>query len=115
MLDALEARLTEGGLPETLVLEMRLLAEEALTNVVKYAAAQKVSLAVELAAGEVALEFRDDGRAFDPLTAPAPVLDERLEGRPLGGLGIHLIQSLADDVRYTRDGVSNVLRVAKKL
>ena len=44
----------------------------------------------------------DDGREFDPMTAPSP--NHALEGqrpRP-GGLGIHMIKELVDHFTYER-------------
>ena len=114
MLDGLEAQLAEASLGSELVLEMRLVAEEVLTNIVKYASASTMSLTLELEQDLVRLELRDDGRVFDPLEAAEPTLDEALRIRKLGGLGIHLIRSLTDEVSYVREGSWNVLRLMKK-
>ena len=97
-----------------LVLELRLLCEEAVTNVVKYGGARSMTLHLDVSNERITLELRDDGAPFDPLTASPPELDKDLSDRPLGGLGIHLMQSLADELRYARDGDENVLRLTKK-
>lgn len=53
---------------------------------------------------------KDWGPAFDPFSsAPTPKLDLGIEERPIGGLGIHLIKSLARHVRYTRVHDTNVV------
>ena len=64
-------------------------------------------------AGGVLLEVEDDGKPFDPLQAPPPDLTLPLEKRPIGGLGIHLIRNLMDEVTYARVGGRNVLKMAK--
>jgi len=112
-LDALEASLIDAGASNELALEFRLLGEEAITNVVKYADAASIVVLLDVSDDAVTFELRDNGNPFDPLGAAAPDLDAGLEERPLGGLGIHLMQTLADDVTYERDGDCNVLRLIK--
>jgi phosphoserine phosphatase RsbU/P len=118
-LDALEAALRGERLPEATLLDLRLVAEEVLTNVAAHghddAAEHWVSLRLAIAAGEVTLEFRDHGRPFDPLAAAPPDLHSPLAGRPPGGLGIHLIRSLVDAAAYVRAGAENVLTLKKRL
>ena len=63
----------------------------------------------------VVLEIEDDGAPFDPLQMPAPDLTLPLEQRPIGGLGIHLIRNLMDEVSYARREGRNVLKLVKKL
>jgi anti-sigma regulatory factor (Ser/Thr protein kinase) len=117
-LDALEAALRGGGVPHEAVLDLRLVAEEVLTNLAKYGhdddEEHTVRLRLTLVAGEATLEFTDDGRPFDPLTAPAsePEADgERSEG----GLGLLLVRSLVDASEYARHGSQNVLILRKRV
>lgn len=46
------------------------------------------------------LTLSDQGRPFDPLAKAAPDLSLSWEKRPLGGLGIHLVQTLTDHQSY---------------
>ncbi|MFI1018448.1 sensor histidine kinase [Streptomyces sp. NPDC020965] len=46
-------------------------AQEALSNASKHASASRVGVTLSFMDGEVALDVRDDGRGFDPLTLPA--------------------------------------------
>ncbi len=118
VLDALTSAVSEGTESKDLAGEMRLIAEEALTNVLKYAYREseprgaRVVLSVDTK--EVGLEIRDQGRPFDPLAQPPPELDAPIEEREEGGLGIHLIKSLADSAAYAREGETNVLRITKR-
>jgi anti-sigma regulatory factor (Ser/Thr protein kinase) len=117
-LDWLEAALRAAGIDQALVGELRLVAEEGLSNVIKYAyadsARHSIEVTVEVGGGEVHLVLRDDGHPFDPLTAPAPDLDGPIERRPVGGLGIHLLKSLVDRADYRREADANVLRLVKR-
>jgi anti-sigma regulatory factor (Ser/Thr protein kinase) len=118
VLDRFEARCRAAGLTEPAVLELRLVAEEVLTNIAKYAFAPGATAAAELAfsltESEAVLEFRDLGQAFNPLAEPPPGLDVPLEQRALGGLGLPLIRALVDEARYVREGPANVLRLVKR-
>jgi PAS domain S-box-containing protein len=58
--------------------------QEALTNVVKHAAATRVSVMVERRPGQLAAIVEDDGRGFEP----GEVLDPRRPGDPLGLAGM---------------------------
>jgi anti-sigma regulatory factor (Ser/Thr protein kinase) len=118
-LDALEAALRGARLAEAAVLDLRLVAEEVLANVAAYGyddtAEHSVALRLTIAGGVVTLEFRDDGRAFDPLAAAPPDLQRPLEARPAGGLGIHVIRSLVDAAEYVRANQENVLTLTRRV
>jgi len=59
--------------------------------------------------GKVELQVEDDGRKFDPTSAPEVDTRVPLEERRVGGLGIHLVRSMATRVRYERtDGRNHV-------
>ena len=89
-LDRLEALGRAAGWPGPTVLELRLVAEEVVTNVAKYGyepgATPGVELHVSITGEAAVLEFRDQGRPFDPLQQPPPNLDTPLLERPVGGL-----------------------------
>ena len=67
------------------MLELRLVAEEVLTNIARYGFEPGKTPAAELLfsfTDEAAvLEFRDQGRPFDPLAQPLPHLEVPLEQR----------------------------------
>jgi anti-sigma regulatory factor (Ser/Thr protein kinase) len=97
--------------------------DEVLTNICRYAwtdAGQHVILVeavIDGPAGDetVSITFADDGVPFDPLASVAPSLDDDIDERRMGGLGIHLVRELMDEVRYVRDGPSNRLTLIKRL
>jgi len=118
-LDALEEALREGRLPEEAVLDLRIVAEEVLTNFAKYGhdddGEHWVGLRLILVSGEVTLQFTDDGRPFNPLTASLPDPEEECGERLPGGLGLQLIRSLVETAEYARLGPANVLTLRKRL
>jgi anti-sigma regulatory factor (Ser/Thr protein kinase) len=117
-LDRLEDRCRAAGLAEPIVLDLRVVAEEVVTNVAKYGfepgAAPAMELLLSFTEDAALLEFRDHGRAFDPLGQPPPGLDAPLADRPVGGLGLTLVRGLVDEAAYAREGTMNVLRLVKR-
>ena len=53
--------------------------------------------------GAVAVHIDDDGIAYNPLDAPAPRFDLPIEQRRIGGLGVHIMKTLARSVAYRRE------------
>jgi len=102
-----------------LSMQLNLALEEAVVNVIDYAypAGTKGDVTVEVKTTEDSLVFvvSDSGIAFDP-TAKAEV-DTTLsaEERKIGGLGIHLVRHIMDDVKYERSDGRNILTLCKKL
>jgi anti-sigma regulatory factor (Ser/Thr protein kinase) len=109
----------EQRLPARIVNALNVVLDEAVSNAINhgYDAGARGEIAVRLRREPdgVTVEIEDDGRAFDPLQAPPPDLTLPLEQRPIGGLGIHLIRNLMDEVSYARIGSRNVLKMAKRL
>lgn len=102
------------GLPEDERARMMVIFDELLSNVVTYGyegAAGKghIEATLSLEGDRLLMEFADDGRPFDPLTAPPPEVDLPLAERPIGGIGIAIIRALVDTIGYTRDGEHNRL------
>jgi anti-sigma regulatory factor (Ser/Thr protein kinase) len=93
--------------------------DEAVSNAINhgYAAGARGEIAVRLArrADRVVLEIEDDGAPFDPLQAPEPDLSLPLAERPIGGLGVHLMRNLMDEVAYARVGDKNLLKLVKNV
>ena len=88
--------------------------EELFVNMVKYNPGIETDIAVEMtvtSAGKVTVSLIDDGGVeFDVTAARKVDVDAPLEERTPGGLGIHLIQNLADELEYTyKDGRGKVI------
>jgi anti-sigma regulatory factor (Ser/Thr protein kinase) len=102
-------------LPPRTVTALNLVLEELVVSVFHQGTGPGGSMAaIRATCGEDAVraEVRDDGVPFDPLSHPAPAEDLSLEDREIGGLGIHMVRSVAGDLTYAREGSENVLRFA---
>jgi len=60
----------ERALPDEVRIALYRIAQEALNNVTKHAAASQVIVELELEPEQVVLDIKDDGRGFDPETVP---------------------------------------------
>jgi len=107
------------ALPADCAFKLNVALEELLTNTVSYgyddAARHEIALDIALEGDAIVVELSDDARPFDPLDAPPPDLDSPIEERRVGGLGVHLVKTMMDDVAYAyRDGRNHV-RLRKRI
>jgi serine/threonine-protein kinase RsbW len=94
--------------------KLDLVLEELFVNIARYAYAPgqgevEVGYAAE-GPGRLRVELSDWGRAFNPLASDPPDFSRGVADRPLGGMGIFLVRTIADSICYERDG--NVNRIS---
>lgn len=91
--------------------------DEILSNAIAYAFrdghAHEIFVTATAEPGRLVIEISDDGTPFDPLAVPPPDLSDDIETRQVGGLGMHFVRSLLDDVAYERVNGWNVLTLRK--
>jgi serine/threonine-protein kinase RsbW len=101
------------------ITNVNLVLDEIVANVIRHGrldgADREIDISLLLDGSELAIEVADEGIAFDPVAAPAPNLDVPIEERRPGGLGIHIVKSLADTVAYRREGGRNYLTVRMRV
>ncbi|MCQ8894271.1 MAG: ATP-binding protein [Methanolinea sp.] len=106
-----------AGIREQLLPDLELAVEEAVVNVMTYAYPNgegDLVLGVLPGPDYVTIELRDRGTPFNPLLVPEPDITSPLGEREIGGLGVHLIRTLMDEVSYEyRDG-ENILTLRKR-
>ena len=112
--DAVKASKLNPKLTDSLNLAL----EEAVVNVINYAYPEGTAgeVLIDAATTDRALTFTitDGGKPFDPTAREEVDINASVEDRPIGGLGIHLVRQIMDDVRYERRGEKNVLILTKK-
>ena len=105
-------------IPMEVSMPINLALEEIVSNVMLYAYPGK--------SGQVFVEFNrqkdavvftvsDNGVAFDPTQQAEVDTTLSAEERPIGGLGIHLVRQIMDEVRYERVEEKNILTLVKNL
>jgi anti-sigma regulatory factor (Ser/Thr protein kinase) len=105
------------GLAATVARDLNLALEEVVTNIITHGYTDDrehfIAVHLDLQPGEVKIDVEDDGRPFNPLEAPAVDTTTSLGDRPIGGLGIHLVRKVTDDLEYKRLGDKNIFTLKK--
>jgi anti-sigma regulatory factor (Ser/Thr protein kinase) len=109
----------EHAIPDDTRRTFNIAFDDLINNIVSYGYADDdqhvIVVDVVLTAASLEAAISDDGVAFDPFALATPDLDDELEERRIGGLGIHLVRSMMDEVAYRRDHNLNVVVVRKHL
>ena len=93
------------GVASAEVANVVLAVDEAVTNVIVHGYAGQggpVEIEVTGPPGALVVRLRDHAQPFDPSGMPAPDLTGPAEERKPGGLGIHLIRQVMDQLIYRR-------------
>jgi anti-sigma regulatory factor (Ser/Thr protein kinase) len=109
----------EHGVPTDVRRSLQVVLDDLLANVQSYGLAGRdggeAMFDVALMPGELVVTLSDNGPPFDPLGRAAPDTTLSIEGRPIGGLGIHLVRQLVDEASYARRDDRNVTVLIKRL
>jgi anti-sigma regulatory factor (Ser/Thr protein kinase) len=101
------------------VADMQVALDEILSNILRhgFAGGARHRIEVRLSVDPRALvaEVEDDCPPFDPLAVPSPDLGASLKDRQVGGLGVHFVKNLMNEVKYSRSGARNRLVLKKTL
>ena len=104
--------------PNDLTFQVNLVLEELWLNVVNHGHANGyhvVMIELTSEAESLTIEITDDGKPFNPLeNAPIPDVTAALGDRSIGGLGVHLVRTMMDDMRYSREGGKNHVILVKR-
>lgn len=94
----------DNTLPSDPAGDCELALEEIFVNVVRYGfpsgGEHWIKVDVNLSNHFVTIAVEDEGVAFDPLGAELVDLDLPLEERKAGGLGLHLVKGVMDELEY---------------
>ena len=108
------------AVPATVLTDMQVVLDEALSNIVTHAPAlpgqdgpgATIRLWLTVHPGSFAAEIEDDGPAFDPTRPLPPAPRGPMAQRPIGGLGLHLMQRLCHTLEYRRECGMNRLSLS---
>jgi len=98
----------KASLDDEEIFATQMAVDEACTNIIMHAyadASGDIHLTCLVQPGECIVTIRDHGRPFDPESVPPPDLTSDIEDRRVGGLGLHFIRNLMDEVRFSFDPV----------
>ena len=106
--------------PHKVCYKVRLALDELLTNVVSYAydgGEGEIEVRYEIGDNprSITIVIIDEGKPFDPLQAEDPELTASVAERKIGGLGIFLVKSVMDEIKYKREDGKNMLLIRKNI
>jgi anti-sigma regulatory factor (Ser/Thr protein kinase) len=106
-----------GIAPKPLI-QLQVALDEMVSNVIKYAwpegGSHEIRVRIAVGNGQVEVEISDDGRAFDPLHAPAPQPPPPGWRPQPGGVGVHMVKQLMERIEYVRTDGRNCLTMTKQ-
>jgi anti-sigma regulatory factor (Ser/Thr protein kinase) len=115
-LEAASSYMDRYGIGSTTAARVALLIEEAVMNVAMHGgsdsllqASLNVELSLRLLESSVELRLADNGRPFDPRSAPPPKAAASPESAVPGGLGVHFMRRFSSTLDYERADGRNVL------
>jgi anti-sigma regulatory factor (Ser/Thr protein kinase) len=106
------------GVSRTALDDLRLVVDEAVTNVVLHGYDGRggpVSIRVAAQGDAVVVHILDQAKPFDASGSHEPQLHTALSERPYGGMGLYLIRKLTDEAEFRPlPGQGNELRLVKR-
>lgn len=110
---------SQNQVEQSLALQIEVCLDEIFTNIVSYAYSDdeehEIEVRFNFGKEQLRIEIEDDGASFDPTRLAEPELKASLEERPIGGLGIHLVKKIMDNLIYERKNNKNILILQKYL
>jgi anti-sigma regulatory factor (Ser/Thr protein kinase) len=107
----------QNKLPGKISHALDLALDEVLNNIIKYGFDDKnkhdINIEIDVSKNHIKLKIEDDGQQFNPLEVPEADTKSSIEERPIGGLGIHLVRNLMDDVQYKYENNKNCITMRK--
>ncbi len=100
-------------LPQKCLFEINLGLDELFTNIISYGFEDESEHQIKFSLLKdkeiLVVQVEDDGKPFNPLDVESSGVAPDLDEANIGGLGIHLIKKMMDDIVYQRVGGKNKL------
>ncbi len=107
------------GLTKKCIFQINLALDELFTNIISYAYSDGtdhwINIAISHENGTLIIRIEDTGVPFDPGSVGSHEPIDNIQDCPVGGIGIHLIRKLMDEIIYERCGNKNILTLKKNI
>ena len=118
--DFVSNKASETGISNDEVENIMLAVDEACTNIIKHAYKSypdgEIIIKIEQNPDKLLITIVDYGNSFDPLIVPDPDLPKYYKDGRVGGLGMYLMKSLMDDIKYKSvPGKYNQVLLSKRI
>ena len=105
------------GLSEACITDINICLDELFTNIVSYGFTDDlehiIRFTINMDNNVLIVNIEDEGIPFNPLEKKDPEIPADLIDVRIGGLGIHIVRKLMDDIRYKRERGKNKLTMKK--
>jgi serine/threonine-protein kinase RsbW len=111
----LEGFVAEAAIDDRATFTINLVVEELFTNMVRHNAGGggEIEVSIERVDDVLRLVLVDfDAEPFDPASVPAPRVAAGIGERHPGGLGLYLVHTMVDDVKYEYEPERRQMRVS---
>ena len=118
MIRPIISSLEEISASEKSIYQIHLALEEILVNIIEYAYQDKkgeIKISFDIKENNINVIIKDKGVEFNPLSKEDPNLNESINNRSIGGLGIYIIKNIVDEIKYERTNNENVLSFKKSI
>jgi len=118
--DFVSKKASVAGLNKEDIENIMLAVDEACTNIIKHAYKSyhdgEIVINLEFNAQKILISIIDYGNTFNPDSVPDPDLQKYYKNGRVGGLGMYLMKTLMDDVKYISvPGEYNKVLLSKKI
>lgn len=107
------------GIARSITQKFNIVFDELLSNIFYYGCEEeyhaRVRVRIEFLENRIKVAISSFGIPFNPLEAPQPDTTSPLEDRNPGGLGVHLVRNMVDEITYYRRHNQNVINLLKFL
>ena len=107
----LENLLQEHNVPQKVIIQVNIAADEIFSNIVRYSNALQAEVDCGIMENSVVIRFLDDGEPYDPTAQPEPDITLSAEERDFGGLGIFMVKKSVDQMSYAYMEGQNILTI----
>lgn len=103
------------GFAESTSAVLQMVVDEILSNIIQYGYEDQneheIQLRVHIHTSSVTLEFIDTGVPFDPTARTFTNVHQPIDQRSIGGLGIHFVNNMIENMVYDRTAGKNHLTI----
>lgn len=116
LLSSLDMFCSKSGLHDPDRFAVLLVIDELVTNSISHGYVGEpgpVRVAVRISPDTVEVRYSDDAPEFDPTLRQDPDIEQGVEARPIGGLGLYMARKMVDSMTYSRQADANVLEMKR--
>jgi sigma-B regulation protein RsbU (phosphoserine phosphatase) len=115
VIDSIDTFCRELPVPLAPSRKLKIVLDEILNNIISYGYrddhTHEVRIEVDPISDGIVIRIMDDGIPFNPLDLDEPNTELPATEREIGGLGVHIVKEMVEDVSYERRDNLNILRL----